>query len=89
MASGESGQKVTLERSSDDPYAVALGGAPLLDVAGHEKPLPREYMDESGTMVTAAFRRYGLPLIEGETLTLGRLDAPWVGKRLDHESSRR
>ena len=82
LAAGESGQMVTLERTSDDPYTVRLGGAPLLDVAGHEKPLPRDYMDESGTMVTSAFLRYGLPLIEGDTLALGRLDAPRVGKRL-------
>ena len=89
LAGGESGQMVTLERTSDDPYTVALGGAPLLAVAGHEKPLPRAFMDETGTMVSDAFRRYALPLIEGDTLALGRLDAPRVAKRLDDESRRR
>jgi 6-phosphofructokinase 1 len=86
LAAGEHGQMVTLERTSDAPYAVRLGGVPLLDVAGVEKPLPRAYMDERGTMISEAFRQYARPLIEADTLALGRLDAPLVSRRLmDHD----
>lgn len=83
LAAGESGHMVTLERVGDDPYAVKLGSAPLLDVAGHEKPLPRDYMDAVGTMVSDAFRRYAAPLIDADSLALGRLDALPVPRKLN------
>jgi hypothetical protein len=36
----------------------------LPDVANADiKRLPREYMDENGTMINEAFRKYALPLI--------------------------
>lgn len=82
LAHGESGHMVTLDRTSETPYAVTLGSAPLLDVAGHEKPLPRAFMDDAGTMVSDAFRRYAEPLIGASSLALGRIHPPRVPKRL-------
>jgi 6-phosphofructokinase 1 len=82
LAAGDSGQMVTLERTSDSPYSASLGAVPLLDVAGHEKPLPRHFMDAAGNGVSAAFRRYALPLLGADDLTLPRLHVPLVARRM-------
>jgi 6-phosphofructokinase len=81
LAAGESGHMVTLERLSDDPYRWRTGLAPLVDVANAEHLLPREYVDEAGTMVTEAFWRYALPLIDGPLPPLARLAGRWIGNR--------
>jgi 6-phosphofructokinase len=69
LASGTSGLMITLERQADYPYTCVPGAAPLDMVAGLEKPLPREFMDDGGTMIAPAFYDYALPLI-GDPLPL-------------------
>ena len=56
----------TIERLSDEPYAWRLGVADLADVANVEKTVPRSFISDDGFGITAACRRYLLPLIDGE-----------------------
>jgi 6-phosphofructokinase len=72
LAAGESGHMITLERLSDEPYRWGTGLAPLADVANAEHLLPREYVNVAGDMVTEAFWRYALPLIDGPLPPLAR-----------------
>jgi 6-phosphofructokinase 1 len=67
LVGGQSGLMIALERRSDQPYSCQTGTTPLAEVTALEKTMPRAYMDEAGTMITEAFRRYALPLI-GEPL---------------------
>jgi 6-phosphofructokinase 1 len=63
---GKSGYIVTLERESNAPYKCKTGLAPLLEVASHERPMPREFLNESGFFPSQAFLDYARPLIQGE-----------------------
>ncbi len=63
---GTSGRMVTLVREADEPYRCRTGLAPLAEVAGGVKRLPRDYLDVAGTQITAAMRRYAGPLVRGE-----------------------
>jgi 6-phosphofructokinase 1 len=56
----------TIVRTSSDPYAWEVGHADLDKVANVEKFMPRDYISEDGFGITAACRRYLLPLIQGE-----------------------
>jgi len=60
---GVSGQMVTLERVSSSPYRCGFGLAPLAEVGGRERTMPREFMNEEGNYPTELFRRYALPLL--------------------------
>ena len=73
LAAGETGLMVTLERQSSQPYTCVTGVTRLDTVAGLEKLLPREYLDEAGTMVTPAFYEYALPLLGDPLLPMVRL----------------
>jgi len=53
-------------RTSHKPYRWKIGMANLVDVANHEKMLPRNYISQDGFGITAACRRYLAPLIVGE-----------------------
>ena len=53
-------------RKSSKPYRWAIGEAPLSAVANQEKKVPRHYITPDGFGITAACRRYLLPLIGGE-----------------------
>jgi 6-phosphofructokinase 1 len=53
-------------RTSHKPYRWKIGMAQLVDVANHEKMLPRNYISKDGFGITAACRRYLAPLIAGE-----------------------
>src|SRR5712672_1960445 len=53
-------------RKSSKPYRWSIGEAPLSAIANQEKKLPREYITPDGFGITAACRRYLLPLIGGE-----------------------
>jgi ATP-dependent phosphofructokinase / diphosphate-dependent phosphofructokinase len=53
-------------RKSSKPYRWSIGEAPLGAVANEEKKLPRNYITADGFGITAACRRYLLPLIGGE-----------------------
>ncbi len=63
---GMNGAMVTIQRDADDPYRWSLGHTDAGNIANQEKVLPPEYIREDGYHVTDAFRRYCLPLIEGE-----------------------
>jgi 6-phosphofructokinase 1 len=64
--SGKSGLMVTLIRECDEPYRCRTGLASLEEVANRVKPMPREFMDERGSHVTPALRRYVAPLVQGQ-----------------------
>lgn len=60
---GRSGEMVTFERVSNNPYSIQFGSAPLANVANHERPLPDEYIAADGMGVTPAFHEYLKPLV--------------------------
>lgn len=53
-------------RQSDSPYQWSIDHVPLKDVANQEKAMPADFISEDGMGITAACRRYLLPLIQGE-----------------------
>ena len=53
-------------RKSSTPYRWTIGEAPLRLIANQEKKLPRAFITADGFGITAACRRYLLPLISGE-----------------------
>ena len=53
-------------RKSSKPYRWSIGEAPLSAIANQEKKLPRDFITADGFGITAACRRYLLPLIAGE-----------------------
>jgi 6-phosphofructokinase len=71
---GETGVMITLERICDDPYRVRTGTIPLEQVANRERLLPDAFIGGDSRSVTAAFRRYAEPLIDGPLPAVGRLD---------------
>jgi 6-phosphofructokinase 1 len=61
---GKTGLMVSLVRGSvNGRYCTELGTAALADVAVKAKPMPDEYIDESGLFVTQAFIDYLKPLV--------------------------
>ena len=56
---------VTLVRQSDAKYECDTGLAPLDDIAGNVKVLPKEYLDTSSGFLTQAFVDYVRPLVGG------------------------
>ncbi len=64
--SGETAVMPTIVRTSDDPYAYQIGSAPLEEIANVEKKMPPGFISDDGYGITAACRRYLLPLIQGE-----------------------
>lgn len=78
---GESDQMVTIERTSDEPYTVRFGVAPLEAVANTERLLPAEFIGADGRSVTAAFRRYALPLLGAPLPAYARMaDVPFPSR---------
>ena len=53
-------------RKSSAPYRWSIGEAPLSAIANQEKKVPRNFITPDGFGITAACRRYLLPLIGGE-----------------------
>ena len=53
-------------RKSSKPYRWSIGEAPLSAIANQEKKVPRAFITADGFGITAACRRYLLPLIGGE-----------------------
>jgi ATP-dependent phosphofructokinase / diphosphate-dependent phosphofructokinase len=60
---GRTGEMVTIERHSNNPYGIKFGSAPLASVANHERPMPDEFISPDGMGVTAAFADYIRPLV--------------------------
>lgn len=63
---GDSGVMVVFERVSDDPYQVRTEVKNVHKIANDERVVPREWVNEEGTYVTAEFKRYVRPLIQGD-----------------------
>jgi 6-phosphofructokinase 1 len=63
---GESGYMVSLIRESDSPYRCHTGVTPLSEVANGVKKLPRSFMNQAGTNISAEMKRYASPLLVGE-----------------------
>ena len=55
-------------RKSSKPYRWSIGEAPLSAIANQEKKVPRNFITADGFGITAACRRYLLPLIAGRRL---------------------
>ncbi|MCJ7822791.1 MAG: 6-phosphofructokinase [Armatimonadetes bacterium] len=77
---GVSDMMVTLVRVSQNPYRCETGLAPLAEVANAERPVPDEYISESGNDVTPAFIDYARPLIGGPLPAYARLKMKRVAK---------
>ena len=56
---------LTREGAADSPK-FGTGTAPLADIANNEKKLPREWINEAGTLPNEKFIEYAKPLIQGE-----------------------
>ena len=67
LLDGETDQMVTLVRHDEPAYHCTTGLVELAQVANQQRLLPAEYLNESKTMVTQAYRDYALPFI-GEPL---------------------
>ncbi len=63
---GESDKMVALARESNDPYISTTDLVALEKAANTEKPLPREWINESGNGLLQPFIDYAMPLIQGE-----------------------
>jgi 6-phosphofructokinase 1 len=59
----KTGLMITIERTSNAPYASTNGTIPLSDVAIKAKPMPQEYINHEGNFITDAFLDYVRPLI--------------------------
>jgi len=62
---GETDIMLTIDRLSDDPYKSEIGDTALMSVAGVEKRVPREFINEEGNGVSEAFLHYVTPLCYG------------------------
>ncbi|MCX7427904.1 MAG: 6-phosphofructokinase [Planctomycetia bacterium] len=62
-AAGTSGVMVSIVRESSDPYRWSLGTASLAEVAVKAKPMPDEYINNTGNFVTQACLDYLKPLV--------------------------
>jgi 6-phosphofructokinase 1 len=69
---GESDRMISIERLSDAPYTVGYGTVPLERIANTERLLPDEFIGADGRSITAAFRRYALPLLGAPLPAYGR-----------------
>jgi 6-phosphofructokinase 1 len=60
---GHGGVMVTMVRQKGSEYGVDFDTIPLSEVANHERPMPDEYIDETGMDITKAFLKYAQPLV--------------------------
>ena len=63
---GKNAVMPVIVRKSAKPYRWSIGEAPLTEIANREKQVPRNFITPDGFGITAACRRYLLPLIGGE-----------------------
>ena len=79
--SGGNGKMVAFERDYiDGKYNCRIIYQPLSVVANNEKPVPREWINETGTFVTQEFIDYVLPLIQGENTRMIENGLPRMAK---------
>lgn len=62
-----------IERTANQPYAVAYRPVPLDQVANVERPLPDEYLTADRNNINDCFRAYIEPLLGGPLLRYARL----------------
>ncbi len=62
-AGGKTDVIVTLERESDNPYKCTTGYVPIEKIAGIEKYMPENYINEAGNFITQDYIDYAKPLI--------------------------
>ena len=67
---GQSGVVITLKRVSENPYMCITEVADVHLIANVEKKVPREWITEDGTDVTAGLVQYIMPLIQAEITPL-------------------
>lgn len=63
---GDTGQMVTLQRLSDEPYQCGTAVRDVHKIANDEKCVPRNWITEDGTYVTEDFITYVEPLVQGD-----------------------
>lgn len=63
---GATGVMVTLHRTSNAPYKVSLGSAPVSEIANGVKLVPKNFITKAGNDVTEEMIAYLTPLIQGE-----------------------
>jgi 6-phosphofructokinase len=81
--SGATRQMMAIVRVSGDPYRSETTLVPLERVANKVRPVPGEFIAESGNDVTPAFLEYVSPLLGGPLPTYARLRGKSVARRLD------
>jgi 6-phosphofructokinase 1 len=77
-ARGLTDQMVTLRRRDGVSYGCDTGLTGLEQVANRQRPLPQEFVTANGRGVTAAFRRYAVPLLGDPLPPPARLGGPVV-----------
>jgi len=77
---GETGAMVSINRVSNNPYAIEFGMVPLKEVAVSAKPMPHEYFNTEGNNVSGPFVDYMKPLI-GELPEFVKLDKIFIAKK--------
>ena len=70
--SGDLDGSVAMKRVDSAEYQIEYVRAELSDVARVTKPLPREFINESGNGITDKFIAYATPLV-GQLPVLGKL----------------
>ncbi len=77
---GESGNMVSIERESNNPYRIKFGKMPLREVAVAAKPMPLGFFNKEGNHVSQAFIDYMKPLA-GDLPEFVRLGKIMVNKK--------
>ena len=70
---GRTDVMVSLLRPEGAPYRCETGLVPLEAIAGKERLMPAEYVDDAGGLPSPAFARYAAPLIGGPLPRFSRL----------------
>ncbi len=81
---GQSGIMTTVERINDSPYSWQVGHVPLNKVAGHERPLPYEFLTSDQMHINQQGINYIQPLIQGESLPVFENGIPCYSNEIYH-----
>ena len=65
-AQGVSGEMMTIDRVSDEPYRTEIGHKPVAQIANQVRYVDAAYINDAHNNVTDACCRYLAPIIEGE-----------------------
>jgi 6-phosphofructokinase 1 len=67
---GETDIMVTIERTSNEPFAFETATTSLMSVADQTKEVPLEWVNKDQNGVTAEFVEYAMPLLSGAAVEL-------------------